>query len=366
MKTVIQVVQHLQPGGIETLVLELIRFKAQGERHYIVSLEGSKHEALAHWPRLKSVADNLVFMEKQPGKDYGLLVRLVRLFKALNADVVHTHHIGPLLYAGLAARLGGHARLIHTEHDAWHLADSWRCKLQRFAMRAVRPVMVADAQSVAKGMRTYLRTSADAIIPNGIDTQKFLPGCQRMARQQLGLPRSATLVGCSGRLEWEKGHRYLIEALAMMPASVHLAIAGQGSRLGDLTQQVKQLGLERRVHFLGSVDDMPLFYQSLDLFCQPSLKEGMPLSPLEAQACGVPTVVTATGGSRESLCLDTGKIVRRRDARGLATGLKELFNRAAYAPFVQKKLGSPREFVERQGDIRRTAAAYARLYQLRR
>lgn len=362
MKTVVQVVQHLQPGGIEVLALELARFAVSGHRTLIISLEGTEEQALARWPRLEPFAESLFFLNKRPGKDPLLLWRLIKTLHQVKADVVHTHHIGPLLYAGLAARLTSSAKLIHTEHDAWHLADHWRQTLQRTAMHLIRPVTVADAQNVAQGMKSYLRLDADKVIHNGVDTERFKPGSQWLARHALGLPKQVTLVGASGRLEWEKGHCHLIEALVHLPSYVHLAIAGQGSMMDKLQKQAQDLLLTHRVHFLGQIDDMPTFYQGLDLFCLPSLKEGMPLSPLEAQACAIPALVTATGSARESLCSETGQLVQKSHYRLLAKGIQAYLARQAISEMKRGPLPSPRDFVIRQGDIRRTAAAYGRLY----
>ncbi|MCV5754523.1 glycosyltransferase, partial [Escherichia coli] len=82
----------------------------------------------------------------------------------------------------------------------------------------------------------------------------------------------------------------LIEAFSHLESHTHLAIAGDGSQREQLEHLVRTLKLEQRVTFLGLVDDMPSFYQSLDLFCLPSLQEGFPLSTLEAQACDIPCV----------------------------------------------------------------------------
>jgi len=82
----------------------------------------------------------------------------------MKANVVHTHHIGPLLYAGIAARLSGVKHLIHTEHDAWHLNNSRRCKLQRWAIRLTRPQLIADANSVAVSVKKKLRLNKKSML----------------------------------------------------------------------------------------------------------------------------------------------------------------------------------------------------------
>lgn len=354
MKTIIQVVQHLSPGGIETMALDLQAFAAQDERTIIVSLEGDRKSALAKWPRLRERAKGIIFLNKQPGFSLKLLSELRHLFKLLKADCVHTHHIGPLIYGGLAARLAGIQRLIHTEHDAWHLNDKHRRTLQRWALRLTNPLLVADATSVARGIRAHLRQRQVRIIHNGIDSERFRPGDQHFARQQMGLPDKVSLIGCSGRLEQVKGQNILLDALYQLPDETHLALAGIGSTEQALRRQAKALGLEERVHFLGRVDEMPTFYQALDLFCLPSFHEGMPLSPLEAQACGIPALLTDTGGCHEALCPESGQLVIPGDPDKMAEALTEMLNK--------QPLRNPRDFVKSNGEVRLMAQAYNALH----
>lgn len=354
MKTIIQVVQHLRPGGIETMALDLQKFKLKNEQVFIVSLEDSESEALQKWPRLKAFQENLFFMDKKPGFRMGLIFELKKLFKKLKVDYVHTHHIGPLIYAGLAARLGGIKDIVHTEHDAWHLNDAKRRNLQKWVVRLVRPTVIADAHTVASNFKKHLNTTEPKVILNGIDTQKFTPGSQKEARDKFNLPQGVKLIGTSGRLEAVKGQEYLIDAICHLPHEYHLAIAGIGSLETDLKTQVRLLNLSKRVHFLGLVDDMPDFYRSLDLFCLPSLEEGMPLSTLEAQSCGVKTIATNAGGTRETVCPITGYIIEKSKNY-------KLLQKTIIDAMTISTTGNPRDFVVKKADVRIMAKSYASL-----
>ena len=355
MKTVIQVVQHLRPGGIETMALDLATF-CQGEGNpLIISLEGDRESALAAWPKLIPHAERLIFLQKSSGLQPSLVMRLYRLFKSLDVVAVHTHHIGPLIYAGLAARMAGIKQLVHTEHDAWHLNDNRRKNLQRTIIKITHPILVADAQTVADEMGKKLNTKQISIVNNGIDTEHFIPGDQRLARQHLGLPQGVPIIGCSGRLETVKGQEQLIMALACISYDVHLALAGIGSTEIALRSLVSELGLSNRVHFLGRIDNMPQFYQALSLFCLPSLNEGFPLSPLEAQACNIPTAVTNVGGSHETLCPDSGELLPNNDFLNMARTLDHMLLHAS------KK--HPREFITHKFDVRLMAQRYLHHYQ---
>lgn len=353
MKTVIQVVQHLSPGGIEVMALELKKCNQKNMRMLIVSLEGEKASSVQQWHRLEEFQQDLLFMNKQPGFDFSLIPRLRQLFKNSGAEVVHTHHIGPLIYGGIAARLAGVKNLIHTEHDAWHLANMKRRCLERLTLALTHPHLVADANVVADQMAERLKKKEVQVIKNGIDVEYFCPGDSNLARVQLGLPVNVTIVGCAGRLEEIKGQSHLIHALLKLNKNVHLAFAGNGSQRHYLEVLCQRLNVTERVHFLGNIEDMPGFYQAIDAFCLPSLREGMPLSVLEAQACGIPAVISDTGGAKEALCRSSGYLVVPGDSDAIAEGLNRVLSDDASI--------NPRIFVENAANLKTMAKAYAKL-----
>lgn len=359
---IIQVVQHLAPGGIETMVLELQRIYQKTDEVIIISLEGRHDSAIKRWPPLYGVKCQLIFFNKQPGVQLKLLLDLIKLFKQLKPDAVHTHHIGPLLYAGMAARMAGVRSIIHTEHDAWHLESSKRRrKLQAWALKRVNPLLVADAQHVAKTLQSFFPQQTTSVIVNGIDTHRFYPAAHISSRKSLGLPTQKILIGCAARLVKGKGHSYLIQALQVLPANIHLVLAGDGPLRYDLMAQARQLQLVNRVHFLGNLRNMPEFYRSLDLFCLPSEAEGLPLSPLEAQACGVPVLMTDTGGCKEALCHKTGLLVPIKDSQALASGVMKLLSR-----FSRSDITSPRDYILHNHDLSTVARKYRIMMKLNR
>ncbi|MCP5079816.1 MAG: glycosyltransferase [Psychromonas sp.] len=354
MKTIIQVVQHLHPGGIEIIALDLLDFSQEDERMIIISLEGTLKSAVKHWPKLKAYQDHIIFLDKQPGITPSLVTKLKNIFINSAANAIHTHHIGPLLYAGLAARLCSIKQLTHTEHDAWHLNNKKRCFIQRMAIKLLTPTLVADAQAVADNMQAKLQCDNKiTVIRNGINSQYFKPGNQVSARETLNLPTDVQIIGCSGRMEKVKGQSVLINALLLLDEGVHIAFAGSGSTEKSLRELVNILNLTDRVHFLGHIDKMPTFYQALDLFCLPSLNEGLPLSPLEAQACNIKTLVTDVGASRETLCPESGKYVVANNSIEMANKLIMMLN----SPITCQ----PRAFVQQQGDVKKMAKSYSNL-----
>jgi glycosyltransferase involved in cell wall biosynthesis len=344
---IIHVVQHLAPGGLEVMALELARVQAASRPTFVVSLEGEATVALGAWPRLAAQRESLVFMGKNPGLDVALPFRLAALFRGLRPAAVHTHHAGPLLYAGVAARLARVPRLLHTEHDAWHLADPRRRRLMRAALAVTRPVLIADAPHVADAVRDALGIARPRVVLNGVDTDRFAPRDRIAARAWLGLPRDAQVLGIAARLEKVKGVDIAIAALPALPGVI-LAIAGQGTEALALRAQAEVFGVADRVRFLGLVEDMPGFFAACDAVCLPSRDEGLPLAALEAQACGVPVVAAEVGGVVAACDPATARFVPAQDPAALAVAVGGLLS----AP-----RGNPRDFVQRTASLATAAHA---------
>lgn len=348
-KKVIHVVQHLAPGGLETLTLDLLRLADPSDQVLIVSLEGTKQESVKNWPKLQPYQNQIVFLDKEPGVQFNIIIKLIKAFRGIRPDVVHTHHIGPLLYAGYAARVSGVATRIHTEHDAWHLQNDKRRRLQALALKAAQPILVADATRVYDQLRSTFTYSNIITIKNGVDCDKFKPMSKPDARITLNLPQDKYIIGCAGRLEHVKGQDQLIKALALLPKNMIVVFAGGGSKQKQLEQMTDRLNLQERIIFLGLVDDMTTFYGALDTFCLPSRHEGLPLSTLEAQACNIPTVAMNVGAVDETLCPVSGKLVKSGSIIGLSHALLEN---------ERTRFISPRSYILKHFNIIKMAASY--------
>ncbi|MGI9276777.1 MAG: glycosyltransferase [Endozoicomonas sp.] len=354
---IVQIVQHMAPGGIETMVLDLQSCAPEPEIVHIISLEGTLESALENWPRLTHIP-RLHFLAKPSGIQLRTVRELAVLLKKLNADVVHTHHVGPMLYGGIAAKLAG-CRHVHTEHDAWHLANFKHRLLVAVFFHLFRPAVVADAELVAKSIRQYIPLFSPKVIINGISTSKFTPGDQVEARRELNLPVDVLIIGCAARLTAVKAHDTLISAVALLPADTQLALAGGGELETELKNQAQKAGISDRVHFLGLVEKMASFYRAIDVFCLASKKEGLPLSALEAQASGRNVVLTDVGGCSEAIAPDQGLLVQAGNIESLARALSEQLETGC----SDEARGRARQFVLEHGDLSRMLREYGRLYE---
>ncbi|MEA5515265.1 glycosyltransferase family 4 protein [Nodularia sp. UHCC 0506] len=146
------------------------------------------------------------------------------------------------------------------------------------------------------------------IIPGGVNINWFQANLSRQAaREKLDWPENRRILFTSRRLVQRVGIDKLLQALVIIKPQVPdvwLAIAGRGHLQAKLQQQVKELGLEDNVKFLGFLPEaqLPLAYQAAELTIMPSQSfEGFGLAVIESLACGTPVLCTPVGGMPEIL-----------------------------------------------------------------
>ncbi len=179
---------------------------------------------------------------------------------------------------------------------------------------------------------SYLERPATVIL-HGVDLSVFHPAPDRDGlRAQLGFAPDDIVIGCFGRIRAQKGVDLLVEAaLRLFPTRPRARLIFSGRITADnqkfadeLQARIAAAGLSDRIRFLGEVpwDQVVRNYQAIDLFAAPARWEGFGLTPLEAMACGVPTVA-ARVGAFETLIRDgeTGGLVAREDVDALAAAL---------------------------------------------
>ncbi len=149
---------------------------------------------------------------------------------------------------------------------------------------------------------SVIRRGEYTVLKNAVDTAtlRYNPAARRAVREELGLG-DKPIVGHVGRFALQKNHRFLMEvfaALVEIQPDAQLVLAGEGELVDEVLRQVDKLGVEDRVHYLGTRQDIPALMSAFDVLLLPSFFEGLPVVGVEAQAAGLP-VVTSTGVTRE-------------------------------------------------------------------
>ena len=215
-------------------------------------------------------------------------------------DIIHCHGYKPSLLSFIAEGFSGR-RIIITCH-LWTNA-TMRLKVYAFLesliMRRVRYVVAVSSAIEEIITTTGVESSKVKLIFNGIEIHKWqrddLLDCPNY-RKRLGLRQDSKILGLFGRLYAQKGHRYLLHALAQIKdKKIELICVGDGPLKHELQQLAEKLGIGDIVHFLGFRSDVKNLLQLADLFVMPSLDEGLPMALLEAMAMEKAVVVTPVG-----------------------------------------------------------------------
>lgn len=132
----------------------------------------------------------------------------------------------------------------------------------------------------------------------GIDTERLTLGDNRRdIRKELGLNPDNFIVLSVGELNKNKNQKTIIKAIAKVhDSSIHYLMCGKGNQHDNLVTMVKKLGLENNIHFLGYRRDVVDICSQVDVYVMPSLREGLPISSLEAMYCGLPLLTSSIRG----------------------------------------------------------------------
>lgn len=222
--------------------------------------------------------------------------------------------------------------LSHVEH-----------KMRIFPKRFAR--IFADAAALS-AISTYLLAwgkkmgytgERGTIIPNGVDVARFIAlqgeadrsAVRQRIREKLGIPSAATVVVSVSRLVPKNGIADLIEAVNKLPQRVRLLIVGSGILEKSLKRKAFSLGVGDRIHFVGAVEVYRVqeYLWASDIFCRPSLSEGLGNAFLEAMAVGLPVVGTRVGGIADFLKeQETGFVCDAADSGSIAAAIERVMN----------------------------------------
>jgi glycosyltransferase involved in cell wall biosynthesis len=267
---------------------------------------------------------------------YTLLRRLGRLRRYTLLDA---HFAYPDGYA--ATLLGKWLRLPVTitlrGTEVPHSRNRWlRPYLTRALLSATRLFSVSESlrqHAIALGVEP----GKIRVMANGVDAEKFHPLDRLEARRRLGIAADTRLLVSVGALVKRKGFHRVIEVLPelieVQPKLQYLIVGGasaEGDMQAELEQQVRRMGLESRVHFLGTMPPAELKWplSAADLFVLATANEGWANVFLEAMACGLPVIATDVGGNAEVVCRpELGTIVPFGDPAALRDALQAALSR---------------------------------------
>jgi glycosyltransferase involved in cell wall biosynthesis len=237
----------------------------------------------------------------------GLLVGMWRLWKLLRAEkfdavVGFTHDSNvlglPLAWlAGVPVRIGTHLGVIRG-------MPRWREKLHSILvnMGIIQTLVASSTRTRDDAVHEGVCPERIEIIFNSITPFTVKEEDRIRVRQQLGLHEGDFFLLAVGRLVYEKGHEFLIQAIpSVIPAfpNITVGICGTGPLYEQLQEQISALSLDGRVRLLGQWETVPELLAAADAFVLSSRWEGLPMALLEAMMAGLPVIATKVQGVEE-------------------------------------------------------------------
>lgn len=291
---VLQVVTHMERGGLESMLMNYYRY---------IDREKIQFDFLVHRQERAAYDDEI---EAMGGKIYRL-PRLVPWSKAyltaLNHffdehpeyRIVHVHQdclSSVILKAAAQHNVPVRVAHSHSANQDKNLKYPIKLWYKRFISQYATNLFACgkEAGDWMFGGSSY------QIINNAIDVAAYTydPTKRQEMRRRLGLENEFT-IGHVGRFNQPKNHPFLLDifaALLKKELNAVLLLVGGGEGMSKMQEKVQELGIAEHVRFLGVRSDVADLMQAMDMFVLPSLYEGLPVTMVEAQAAGLPCIIS--------------------------------------------------------------------------
>ena len=363
MIRVLHTIDTTGPGGAETVFVNLA-----------TKLDPLKFVSVAAIFGPGWVCDTLrkhgiepLFVHSRGGFNVRYLQELMRIVRVHKIDLIQSHLLGSSLYSSVAGLMCGVPVVasIHGFVDASANERLMWLKSQLVSVGSNKIVFVSDRLRKHGVSQLGFTSKKSTTIYNGVDTSVFQPKEDDSIRKELGIGPEHVVIGAVGNIRPAKGYALFLKAARLIHdqhPECRFVIAGQGS--GPLYEELLKLrdalGLQEVFFFIGFRGDPAQVYNNLDIFVLPSTSEGFSLSTIEAAACGLPVVVTRSGGPEE--------IVTNGGIQGAVVDCNEVALYDALTMYVndkyfKKHVGKNIESIHSVYSIENMLKSYALLYQ---
>lgn len=313
---------HIDPerewGGGEAQVLGLIGY---------LTGKGHLNHLLAHpngklWERCQGLNFRTLPFVARNDVDLRPVWRLRQLIRRESYDIVHLHTKRAHALSLWLPRNQSVPKYVVTRRMDY--PELKNCYTHWLYNRRVHGVVAISQPIIDLLVEAGVHAWKIRLIHSGIDVARF------SARPEQVHVSGAAVIGCIAVLEERKGHRFLLEAVALLKAQgmkLRCLLAGDGPERQSLEKMTVRLGLEREVEFSGFIIDTAAFLAGIDIFVLPSLYEGLGVAALEAMAAGKPVVASRVGGLVESIGDGiTGLLTPPRDTHAISEAIARLIN----------------------------------------
>lgn len=299
MKKILFISEHFNVAGTETFMLNVIRASDKSKFHYdFLIFRPTKNKYYDEAKRLGCSFHVLCPRVKSP---YRYLKELDSFFSKHEHDYDAVHWCGGAI-SSIAPLWFAHK--YHVTNIICHSHSSscsgLHTKLLHCFFRHMLPFCCTYFFACSTlAAKFFFGDRRATIIKNGIDLERYRCNIEirNRYRKDLGIDSNDMVIGHVGRFEEVKNHSFLLEIflkLLLTKPNAKLMLIGKGTLEIEMKDKVKRMGIDKNVRFLGERDDIGRCMQAMDCFVMPSLYEGLPFVLVEAQAAGLPCLISDT------------------------------------------------------------------------
>ena len=290
--------------------------------------------------------------------DLSSMKQMGRIIQDNNIHIVNAHHFMSMVYAFYGCKIKERAKLTYTEHSEWEIENiPWKWRIAGCYMLKRADAAIGVSSAVSNHLKNKFKIDGAKIftIQNGVNIEALANSNEEMTlKQVLGLSNNDKVIGIVANLKKIKNHLFLLKAfneLIKDYQNVKLLIIGQGfsddpdNSEREIQNYVYEKSLSKNVLFLGYRSDIPKLLRIMDIFCLTSLKEGLPISLIEAMAAGLPVIGADVEGIRDIIIPSrNGYLIKLGDVSGLRNAMHSLLkNDILRRKFAQKSQSIAKE-----------------------
>lgn len=301
---VLHVIGRMNRGGAETIIMNLYRSIDRSKIQFDFLVH--TNEQCDYDQEIISLGGRIYSIIPFTGKNVAGYRRACRTFFRSHDDIDIVHgHIGSsaALYLSIAKKYGKYT-IAHSHAQKFPISlGEIAFRIASYPTRYIADSLIACSEQagIDRFGNRFKRDGNHFVLKNGVDLNqfKFDPVAREEVRRELSIPADAIVVGHVGRFDPIKNHDFLIdvfERIASAEPSAHLVLLGREDEGRSIRRRCESMGMMDSVHIVGVRGDVHRVLSAFDVFVFPSVKEGLPLSCIEAQSSGLPCVIS-TGAS---------------------------------------------------------------------
>lgn len=298
---VLQVIGRMNRGGAETMIMNLYR-NVDREKVQFDFVEHTSEECVFD-SEIKNLGGRIFNCPKYNGKNHFEYTKWWKSFFKEHPEYKVIHgHIGSTasIYLGIAKKAG--LFTIAHSHNTNRFCDAkdYLYLMLTYPTRFIADYFFfcSDEAGISRyGKKVFSDKSRYSVLNNAIDTKLYehSDDISDSVRKEIGIEHDDIVIGHVGRFNPQKNHPFLIDIfaeVAKLEPKAKFLLVGGGDGTEAIQEKVNTLGLSDKVIFTGVRSDVNRLLQSMDVFVFPSLYEGLPVTLVEAQASGLPCVMS--------------------------------------------------------------------------